>query len=151
MLETSDLARKYTPILSFRKYTLQYLGPLNFADVSIFLQKLAIFIQKSTFTQSNSVRAMLDFLVLFSVFARQKVTVNENINFADSVSGIWPPDCTKLAKNQENGNDVKIFRQDAIVNFLTLFCFSCQFQLLVQVSWRDHLWFWNYDNFLLRD
>ena len=123
MLETSDLARKYTPILSFRKYTLQYLGPLNFADVSIFLQKLAFFIQKSTFTQSNSVRAMLDFLVLFSVFARQKVTVNENINFADSVSGIWPPDCTKLAKNQENGNDVKIFRQDAIVNFFDVVLF----------------------------
>ena len=123
MLETSDLARKYTPILSFRKYTLQYLGPLNFADVSIFLQKLAFFIQKSTFTQSNSVRAMLDFLVLFSVFARQKVTVNENINFADSVSGIWPPDCTKLAKNQENGNDVKIFRQDVIVNFFDVVLF----------------------------
>ena len=123
MLETSDLARKYTPILSFRKYTLQYLGPLNFADVSIFLQKLAIFIQKSTFTQSNSVRAMLDFLVLFSVFARQKVTVNENINFADSVSGIWPPDCTKLAKNQENDNDVKIFRQDVIVNFFDVVLF----------------------------
>ena len=123
MLETSDLARKYTPILSFRKYTLQYLGPLNFADVSIFLQKLAFFIQKSTFTQSNSVRAMLDFLVLFSVFARQKVTVNENIDFADSVSGIWPPDCTKLAKNQENGNDVKIFRQDAIVNFFDVVLF----------------------------
>ena len=123
MLETSDLARKYTPILSFRKYTLQYLGPLNFADVSIFLQKLTFFIQKSTFTQSNSVRAMLDFLVLFSVFARQKVTVNENINFADSVSGIWPPDCTKLAKNQENGNDVKIFRQDAIVNYFDVVLF----------------------------
>ena len=123
MLETSDLARKYTPILSFRKYTLQYLGPLNFADVSIFLQKLAFFIQKSTFTQSNSVRAMLDFLVLFSVFARQKVTVNENMNFADSLSGIWPPDCTKLAKNQENGNDVKIFRQDAIVNFFDVVLF----------------------------
>ena len=123
MLETSDLARKYTPILSFRKYTLQYLGPLNFADVSIFLQKLAFFIQKSTFTQSSSVRAMLDFLVLFSVFARQKVTVNENINFADSVSGIWPPDCTKLAKNQENDNDVKIFRQDVIVNFFDVVLF----------------------------
>ena len=123
MLETSDLARKYTPILSFRKYTLQYLGPLNFADVSIFLQKLAFFIQKSTFTQSNSVRAMLDFLVLFSVFARQKVTVNENINFADSLSGIWPPDCTKLAKNQENDNDVKIFRQDVIVNFFDVVLF----------------------------
>ena len=66
---------------------------------------------------------MLDFLVLFSVFARQKVTVNENINFADSVSGIWPPDCTKLAKNQENGNDVKIFRQDVIVNFFDVVLF----------------------------
>ena len=47
MLETSNLARKYTPICSF-------------ADVSIFLQKIAFFVQKSTFTQSNSVRAVLE-------------------------------------------------------------------------------------------
>ena len=41
MLEASNLARKYT-------------------DVSIFCKKLAIFVQKSTFTQSNRVRAVLE-------------------------------------------------------------------------------------------
>ena len=56
---------------------------------AFFCKKLAFFVQKSTFTQSNSIRAVLrDFLVLFSVFARQKVIITENITFADSVSGI---------------------------------------------------------------
>ena len=36
MLESSKLARKYKHICSFRKYTFQYQGPLNFADFSIF-------------------------------------------------------------------------------------------------------------------
>ena len=57
MIETSNLARKYTAICNFRK---KILGFLNFADITIFLQKLAFFIQKRTFTQSNSVRAMLE-------------------------------------------------------------------------------------------
>ena len=39
MLETSNLARKYRHICSFRKYTLQYQGSLNFADVSIIFAK----------------------------------------------------------------------------------------------------------------
>ena len=43
MLETSNLPRNYTPIFSFKKYTSQCLGPLNFADVSIFLQKISCF------------------------------------------------------------------------------------------------------------
>ena len=60
MLETSNLARMYTPICSFRKDTFYYLGPLNFADVSIFVQKLAFFLQKSAFTQSNIMRAVLE-------------------------------------------------------------------------------------------
>ena len=38
------------------------------------------------------------FLVLFSVFVRQKVTITENITFADSMSGIRALDCSKLAK-----------------------------------------------------
>ena len=66
----------------------------------------------------NSVRAVLKiFLVLFSVFVRQKVAITENITFADSVSGIRPPDCSKLAKNPKNDNDVTIFRHDVIVKF----------------------------------
>ena len=33
------------------------------------------------------------------------------------MSGIRPPDCSKLAKNPKNDNDVTIFRHDFIVNF----------------------------------
>ena len=56
MQETShkfetNLARKYTSIGSFRKYSFFCLDLLNFADVSIFLQKIEFFIQKSTSTQ----------------------------------------------------------------------------------------------------
>ena len=79
---------------------------------------------KKTIYSESCVR---DFLVLFSVFVRKKVTITENITFADSVSGIRPPDCSKLAKNPKNNNNVTIFRSDINVNpFLTLFCFSCQ-------------------------
>ena len=37
MLETWNLAHKYTLMCSLRKYTFKYQGPLNFADVRIFL------------------------------------------------------------------------------------------------------------------
>ena len=33
------------------------------------------------------------------------------------MSGIRPPDCSKLAKNPKNDNDVTIFRYDVIINF----------------------------------
>ena len=46
MLETSNLARKCTLICSFIKYTFQCLGLLNFADVSILLQKISVFCPK---------------------------------------------------------------------------------------------------------
>ena len=54
------------------------------------------------------------------------VTITENIPFADSMSGIRPPDCSKLARNPKNDNDVTVFRHDVNIIFLTLFCFSCQ-------------------------
>ena len=59
MLETSNLARKYMHICSFRKHTFWFQAPLNFTDATMFLQKLAFFGQNITFTQSNSVRVML--------------------------------------------------------------------------------------------
>ena len=65
MLETSHLAHKHTPIFSFRRYSFLCLALLNFADVSIFWQKISVFIQNSTFTQSNSVSCIRYFLVLF--------------------------------------------------------------------------------------
>ena len=46
MLETSNLARKYTHICSLRKHNFYYQGPLNFADVRVFLQKISVFWQK---------------------------------------------------------------------------------------------------------
>ena len=67
--------------------------------------------------------------MLFSVFVRQKVTVTENIASADSLSGIRPSDCSKLAKKQKNDNDVTIFWHDVIVSifwrcFVSLVNFS---------------------------
>ena len=125
MLETSNLARNYTPICSFRNYTFQCLGRHNFADVSTFLQKNGVFCPKKVpLLKPNSVRAVLKiFLVLFSVFVRQKVAITENITFADSVSGIRPPDCSKLAKNPKNDNDVVNFRHDVNVRFFDVVLF----------------------------
>ena len=102
MTETSNLARKYTHICSFRKYTFQYQGPFNFADVSIFCKKLALLGQNNTFTQSNGVRVVLEMV-------RQKVTINENISFTDYASGMRLPDCFKLTVNWKTDNDVTIF------------------------------------------
>ena len=61
------------------------------------------------------VRAALDSLDLFPVIVRQKVTVNENVSFTDYMSGLRFPDCSKLAKNPKNDNDVTICWYDIIV------------------------------------
>ena len=83
--------------------------------MSAFLcKKSALFGKNSTFTESNSVRAVFEiFLALFSVFARQKVTINGNLSFR-----IQLPDCSKLAKNWKNHNGVAIYRLGVIFNFL---------------------------------
>ena len=60
---------------------------------------------------------------MFSVFVRQRVTITENVTFVDSVSGIPPPDCSKLTKNPKNDNDVTIFRNDVNVNFFDVVLF----------------------------
>ena len=118
MLETSNLARKYTPICIFRKYTFKWLGPLNSADVSIFLQNISFFSPKKFLYSKQYCKSCVgDFLVLFSFFVKQKVTITENLTFADSVSLGRPPDCSKLATNPKNDNDVTIFRHDVIFNF----------------------------------
>ena len=40
MLETWNLVCKHKRIFSFRKCTFKYQGPLNFADINIFLIKI---------------------------------------------------------------------------------------------------------------
>ena len=72
---------------------------------ALFCKKSAFFVWKSSFTQSNSVRAVS---ALFSVFVRKKVINTKNITITDSVSRTRPLDCSKLTKNPENNNDVTI-------------------------------------------
>ena len=48
---------------------------------------------------------------MFSVFVKLKVTVNENVSFIIYASGIRLPDCSKLAINRKNDNDVTTFRK----------------------------------------
>ena len=38
--------------------------------------------------------------------------------------GLWPPDCSKLAKNPKNDNDVRIFRHGVTVKFFWIFSVS---------------------------
>ena len=68
---------------------------------------------------------------MFSVFVRQKVTITENITFADSVSGIRPPDCSKLAENLKNDNDVTTFQHDVNVKFF----WRCHVSLVKSRYW----------------
>ena len=83
---------------------------------AFFLQKICIFYKNSTSKQSywSFVR---EFLVLFSVFVRLKVTINKNLSLIDYASRIGIPDCSKLATNQKNDNCVIICWLDVIVKF----------------------------------
>ena len=58
------------------------------------------------------------------------VTVSGNISFTDYPSGIRLPDCSKLAVNWKNDNDVTIFQYDVIVK-----CYSRCFVSLVKFSY----------------
>ena len=134
-------ARKYPAICSFRKYTFQCLGLLNFADVSNSFAKKQRFLSKKVHSKQQCESCVRDFLVLFSVFVRQKVTATEkNLlqTLCPEFSLQTAPNWAKIAKMTMTS-----------IFFLTLFCFYFQVQLLVQVSCQCHYWFWNYNNFLL--
>ena len=53
----------------------------------------------------------------------QKVAVTENITSVESVSGVRPPDCSKLVKNPKNDNDVTICRHNVIVSVIDVVLF----------------------------
>ena len=91
---------------------------------AFFLQKISFFFPKKyPYSKQQCESCVRDFLVLFSVFVRQKVTVNGNINLANSLSRIWLWDCSKLAKILKNDNVVTIFWYDVIVNLFWRFLF----------------------------
>ena len=106
MLQTSNLVRKYKHICGFKEYTFQYEDPLNFADVSISLQKINILCKKQYFYSKHEYEICVrDSLVLFSVFVKQNVTVNENVSFTDYTSRLQLSNCSKLAINRKNDNE----------------------------------------------
>ena len=74
-LEIWKLVRKYLHICNFRKYTFKYQDPLNFVNASLFSGKIR------SFTQSISMRAVLEIFVKFEIFL--KVIVNEKVSFTD--------------------------------------------------------------------
>ena len=131
-------------------YTYVVLGNMFFSTrtsliflISAFFCK-RFFLQNNTFTQSNFMRALLHLLVMFSVFVRQKVINNENGRFTDHASRIRLWDCSKLAINQCNDNDVAICWHDILSS-------SCHVQLLIQILCQYHYWFWSYDDFHLQE
>ena len=114
------------------------------------LKKSVFFGQISTFTQSNSVRAVLEIFQFCFQFLQDKRLLLMKIYVLQTMpSGIPLPDCSKLVANWKTSNDITIFRHDVIVNFFTLFCYFCQVQLLAQPSCHYDHWFWSYDNFFL--
>ena len=93
-------------------------APLILLMLAFFCKKLVFFVQKKyLYSKQQCESCIRDFLVLFSVFVRQKVTVNENLSFTNSASGIRPLDCSNLAINQENDKEVTICLNEVIVIF----------------------------------
>ena len=126
MLESSNLARTYTPISH-----MQFLENISFsikASLTLlmlaFFQKITVFGKNSIFTPSNRVRAVRDFLGLFWNFVRWKVTINENIRFANPAFRMRFLDCFKLVLSWKNDHGVRIFRHDVIIIFFWLCFFS---------------------------
>ena len=60
----------------------------------------------------------------FSFFLNFKVTIIENVSFTDYASGMRLSDCSRLAINWKNNNNVTIFRHDIIVNIFKVFFVS---------------------------
>ena len=58
-----------------------------------------------------------------SIFVRWSGTINENVSFTDYASGIRLLDCSKLAINWKNDNDVTICWHHLIVTFFDVALF----------------------------
>ena len=106
-------------------------GSFTFCAENVFCKKSGFFGISNTFSQSNSLRAVLEFLVLISVLIIYKANVYGNISFTDHESGFRLPDCSKVDLKWEKDNDARICQDDEFVKFLsTLLWFRCQVSFL---------------------
>ena len=85
MLETQNLARKYASICSFRKYTFQCLGHLILLMPAFFAKNSVFCPKKYLYSRQQCESCVRDFLVLFSVFVRQKVTITKHITLLQTL------------------------------------------------------------------
>ena len=76
--------------------------------MSAFLcKKLVFFCKYNTFTQSNSIKALLEvFKFCFQVMQDKRLLLNENVNFIDHPSETRLPDGCKLSINWKKDSDV---------------------------------------------
>ena len=95
---------------------------------AFFCRKLGFFPKKYPYSKQQCESCGRDFLVLFSVFVRQKVTVNGNINFANSLSRIWLLGLLQIGQNSEKWqcchNFLICHRQSFLTFFVSLVKFS---------------------------
>ena len=87
---------------------------------AFFCKILPFFCKINTFTQSNSVWAVIE---IFS-FCKIKDTFNGNVRFTGYRSRIRLPDGSKFAINRKNDNDVTIWRHDVMVKIFWRFFVS---------------------------
>ena len=115
------------------------------------MQKISVFCRKKYLYSKQSCESCVrDVLVLFLVFVRQKVTITENTTFPDSVSGIRPPNYSKLTKNPKNDNDVTIFRHDVNFKFFDVVLFLLS-SLVTGPSFMSSLVLELWQSFFIRD
>ena len=62
-----------------------------------------------------------EFFSSLSVFC--KITINKKVGFTGYASWIWILHCCKYVVTWKNGNEIKIFQHDAIVDFLFFYFF----------------------------
>ena len=107
---------------------------------AFFCKKSAVFSKNSTFTYNKDEGCVRAFLVLFSVFLKQKFTVNENVSVTDHTSGIWLQNYSKLAINQKSDNEVANMTKFADITPLSFFLLYYFVSLVNFIYWsRIHI------------
>ena len=119
---------KITPLVIWFISTRTYVVSQNvpFCTRASLISLMSAFFDKNSNLNSEKYYEsyVREFLVLFSVFIRQKVTINENVSITDHVFGLQLPDCCKLPINWEYVNEGTSYRNEVMVKFLTLPCFT---------------------------
>ena len=126
MLEILNLVGKYTHICSFRKILFGTKTLLILLMPAFFLAKNYHFLVK-----------IVPLFICMCLFICKTMHPEYGFRIA--------PNRPKIRK-MTTASQFFDMTSSSFFFFLTLFCLSCQVQLLVQVSCQYHHWFWSYAN-----